>query len=125
MPNQLATNSKGKMYGVPKRTQVRPCGGGSAAELLLEVVRLASTANVNPTGAATLDGSAVATDDLVLLRLQSVAGDRGVWKVNTSGPWQFIGQYKFVPVRSGTISGGCSYFLSTTNTYTGLGAFWK
>jgi len=88
-------------------------------------VRVASTANVSPTGALTIDGVSLSTDDLVLLKNQTTAADRAVWKVNTAGAWAKQSQPNLVTVTAGTLSTGCAFFLSATNTYTGLGAFWK
>jgi hypothetical protein len=80
-------------------------------------VRLASanTTDVSsspPSGAATVDGQAVATGDRVLLTTQSTATDNGVWIANTSGAWtrpidwdtgKTISDGTIVPV--GTVSG--------------------
>lgn len=88
-------------------------------------VRVASTANVSPTGALSMDGVTLATDDLVLLKNQTTAADRAVWKVNTAGAWTKQTQPPIVTVTSGTLSSGCAFFLSAANTYTGLGAFLK
>lgn len=118
---RFGSQYKESMFGLTEVDTYKQISGAPATV----VVRCASTTNVSTTGAATLDGVTVATDDLVLLKNQTTAADRAVWKVNTAGAWEKQNQPAMVAIRSGTLNGETAFFLSTTNTYTALGAFWK
>lgn len=65
-------------------------GGGTSGALAPVVVASADASEVTatpPSGAATIDGVAVATGNRVLLTAQSVPADNGVWVVDTAGAW--------------------------------------
>lgn len=49
--------------------------------------RVATTANLSLTGAATVDGVAVATSDRVLVKNQTASAENGIYVANTSGAW--------------------------------------
>jgi hypothetical protein len=51
------------------------------------MVRLASTANLSLSGAATVDGKAVVTGDRVLAKNQTTTTARGIYVANTAGAW--------------------------------------
>lgn len=104
--------------------QVRDGRPVQPAQTFGTIVRAASTGNVNPTGAATLDGVVLATGDLVLLWRQTVAGDKGVYKVNTSGVWKYMGQFPLVIISEGDLQNGGGYFLESENSYQPLVGFW-
>lgn len=116
---RFGSSYKESMFALTETDTYKQVSGAPA----VVVVRLASTANVTTSGAATIDGTAVATDDLVLLKNQTTAADRAVWKVSTAGAWTKQTQPAEVIVRTGTVNGGGTFYLSTTNTYTALGAF--
>lgn len=97
-------------------------GSGAAAGAGVIVVRLASTANVTTNGNQTLDGVAVANNDEVLLKDQTIAANRGRWRVNTAGDWVRMDQPSFVVVKAGNTNGRTAWILTGTNTYEGLDA---
>lgn len=49
--------------------------------------RVATTANLSLTGAATVDGVSVATSDRVLVKNQTASAENGIYVANTSGAW--------------------------------------
>jgi hypothetical protein len=87
-------------------------------------VRLASTANLSLTGAATIDGSAVVTSDKILVKNQTIASNNGIYIANTAGSWSRDPNYDTftelnqaaVIVSTGTISAGRSYYQNNTLT---------
>lgn len=54
---------------------------------VLRNARLVATTDLSLTGAATIDGSAVATGELVLATAQTTASQNGPWTANTAGAW--------------------------------------
>ena len=88
--------------------------------------RVASTANLSLTGAATIDGVAVATGDRVLAKDQTAAAACGIYVANTAGAWtratdcdtaaELAGA--MTTVASGTISGGTTFTTTFKSTDT-------
>ena len=60
---------------------------GVADWIWKEVCRVASTANLSLTGAATVDGVALSTNDRVLVRAQTDPKANGIYLANTAGAW--------------------------------------
>lgn len=60
---------------------------GVADWIWKEVCRVASTANLSLTGAATVDGVAMVTNDRILVRAQTDSKKNGIYTVNTAGAW--------------------------------------
>lgn len=110
---------KEKLFILKTINTYKPTGGSGVT-----VVARAATANVTTNGSQTVDGGTPSNGDYVLLKSQTTAADRGVWQVNTAGAWTFIGQDTFCVVVGGVANGRTAFFLSASNTYTGLGAFW-
>lgn len=75
-------------------------------------VRLVATSNQTLTGAATIDGSAVATGDLVLCAAQSTASQNGVYVANTAGAWTYAGEWV-----TGSVVGGLRVYVSEGSTW--------
>lgn len=77
-------------------------------------VRVASTANLSLTGAATVDGVAVSDDDRVLVKDQTDASENGIYVADTGGAWTRATDmdaaaevpYAMVSVLEGTANGG-------------------
>jgi hypothetical protein len=99
-----------------------PFGGGGGGTLKGTKVKLAATANVNPTTNSQVDSTTPNNGDLVLLKNQTVVADRMVWKVNTAGDWTRVNQPEFVIVSAGVANRLNMFVLSATNTYSALGA---
>lgn len=84
--------------------------------------KLASTANLSLTGAATVDGTAVVTADRILVKNQTLPAQNGIYAANTAGAWNRVtdadtaGELngKSVYVSSGTANGGNTYKQSAT-----------
>jgi hypothetical protein len=79
-------------------------------------VRVVATTNLSLTGAATIDGVAVATNDRVLATAQTTASQNGVYLANTAGAWTRAASED----QSSEMSAGSMWFVTegTTNTAT-------
>jgi len=70
-----------------------PSGGAASSPTNIVIVNRVPLAtdgaagNITTNGSQVLDGSASPNGSLVLLRFQTTVADRGIWKVNTGGPW--------------------------------------
>ncbi len=69
--------------------------------------RLVATSNQTLTGAATIDGSAVATGDLVLCVAQSTASQNGLYIASTTGAWTLAPGWV-----TGAVVGGLRIYVS-------------
>jgi hypothetical protein len=113
-----------------------PAQTAESSGLPIEMVRVASTANI-PTmeGLMTIDGIVLAAGDLVLTKNQSTADDRGIWIVKAAvptadppdpGAWQAYEpfQTEVVFVREGALSAKTFYMLTAANVYSGGSAYY-
>jgi hypothetical protein len=117
---RFGSQYKESMFGLTEVDTYKQISGAPT----VVVVKACATSNTSTSGTTTIDSVAVVADDLVLLTAQTTAADRAVWKVS-AGAWEKQNQPALVVVASGTLYGGTAFFLSTTNTYTGLGAYFK
>jgi len=87
---------------------------GTAAKTAVRLVGLANVAALS--GAATLDGTAVANGDYVLLTAQTTTSQNGLWVVNTAGAWT-----RRSDLPTGAVQGSGWYALAYSGlTQTGL-----
>jgi len=87
---------------------------GTAAKTAVRLVGLANVAALS--GAATLDGTAVANGDYVLLTAQTTTSQNGLWVVNTAGAWT-----RRSDLPTGAVQGSGWYVLAYSGlTQTGL-----
>lgn len=92
--------------------------------------RLASTANLTLTGAATIDGVAVATSDRILVKNQTTTSQNGIYVANTAGAWTRATDMDAagealnaaVNVTAGTVGAGTSWYVSSNNPTPGSAA---
>jgi len=115
MVNPLAGNSKGRMFGVPKRTSVRPCGGGSAPSTDFDWADCAATGNLTLSGTAAVDGVTGYTK--VLAWRQTTVEQNGLYSVSPAGVWTKIGQPISVKVLNGSTQGRFWFDLTADDTY--------
>lgn len=94
--------------------------------------RLASTANLSLTGAATIDGVAVATSDRILVKNQTTTSQNGIYVANTAGAWSRAtdmdaageANRAAVKVTAGTTGAGTAWYVSSNNPTPGTAMLW-
>lgn len=82
-----------------------------------ESVRVATTANIDLSGAETIDGVSLSNGDRVLVRAQTEPAQNGIYVVNTAGSWSRAEDYN----TAAEIDAGDFVFVTSGTTYGGTG----
>lgn len=81
---------------------------GESSPIITDMhARLVAISNQTLTGAATIDGSAIATGDLVLCVAQSTASQNGLYVASSTGAWTLAPQWV-----TGSVVGGLRVYVS-------------
>lgn len=99
-------------------TQVKTAFGGGGVGTVLVVGRVA-TSNITLSGTVSVDGANAPNGSLVLAQNQTIAANRGIWKVNTAGAWTQYGPFQptIALIVNGSAFSNTMWYLSGTNSY--------